>query len=83
MAKDMGVEYVIESTGLFVEAEKVLFFKKIILLMAIVFAEHVHTGSPNFFFFEGCVCFCQFVNLGYVRTRGYPRFFSSTNLENG
>ena len=55
MAKDMGVEYVIESTGLFVEAEKVLFFKKIILLMAIVFAEHVHTGSPNFIFLL-CVC---------------------------
>ena len=54
MAKDMGVEYVIESTGLFVEAEKVLLFKKILLLMAVVFAKTcAHIGSPNFNFLRG------------------------------
>jgi glyceraldehyde-3-phosphate dehydrogenase/erythrose-4-phosphate dehydrogenase len=47
MMKDMGVEYVIESTGLFVEAEKVLLFKKILLLMAVVFAKKVHTLVPQ------------------------------------
>ena len=56
MMKDMGVEYVIESTGLFVEAEKVLLFKKILLLMAVVFAKKMCTHwFPKLQFFEGFV----------------------------
>jgi hypothetical protein len=56
MMKDMGVEYVIESTGLFVEAEKVLLFKKILLLMAVVFCKNMCTHwFPKLQFFKGFV----------------------------
>jgi hypothetical protein len=52
----MGVEYVIESTGLFVEAEKVLLFKKILLLMAVVFCKNMCTHwFPKLQFFKGFV----------------------------